>query len=455
MSTLNSFLDYDYAMDSFIWKGTLNELERFIKNVLNVDTNEANSELKEDKKHNAFSLKVKNSSVRFYTTTGTLKVYGSDQGLMENLHEICERNKSSTTSPLPSSTTSEPHGGHEPSPSTTRKSIENDSAFNHLIKGAAIESESELLKLILENIVKLKEDIAELRRYNLCAKNTDLPSKDTIDQGKRELDDLKDQVRTQLTYIKQLEEEKEGLVIAIKVLTNTISTKSEIHQSNSKANECITIEPNKTKKSKKKQKIRKPDKTKQENSQSIEVVKNGDDTQDINEDTNHKERKTTVIAGDSIISKLNGWKMSDKSNKIVIKPFPGSKVDDMKDYIKPSLKRKPKNFIIHTGTNDLKSENPLTVAENIISLSEFIEKEYPETQLAISLLTTRQDSPDLEKKRLAVNKEIRSFARTRDLNIISHDNIDSTCLNERKLHLNIKGTLSLAKNFKKYVNNLN
>ena len=85
MSTLNSFLNYDHAMDILIWKGTLNELERFIKNVLNVDMNETNSELKEDKKHKAFSWKVKNSSIRFYTTTGTPKLYGSVQGLMENL----------------------------------------------------------------------------------------------------------------------------------------------------------------------------------------------------------------------------------------------------------------------------------------------------------------------------------------------------------------------------------
>ena len=55
--------------------------------------------------------------------------------------------------------------------------------------------------------------------------------------------------------------------------------------------------------------------------------------------------------------------MSDKSNRITVKSFPGSKVDDMRDYVKPFLKANPDNLILHIGTNNLKSDDARTIAE--------------------------------------------------------------------------------------------
>ena len=73
--------------------------------------------------------------------------------------------------------------------------------------------------------------------------------------------------------------------------------------------------------------------------------------------------------------KQSSRKMSNKSNKITIRSFPGSKVEDMHDYVKPSLKQKPDNIIVHTGTNNLKTDDPTTVAEGIVSICEQIESE--------------------------------------------------------------------------------
>ena len=54
----------------------------------------------------------------------------------------------------------------------------------------------------------------------------------------------------------------------------------------------------------------------------------------------------TVICGDSIIKHVHGWKLTE-NKKVVVKCFPGATVEDMEDFIKPIIRKKPEN-IIHT-----------------------------------------------------------------------------------------------------------
>jgi hypothetical protein len=110
----------------------------------------------------------------------------------------------------------------------------------------------------------------------------------------------------------------------------------------------------------------------------VQQDKSQDDENSISKETgvgpNDENRTNTVIMGDSIISKLAGWKMSDKSNRTTIRSFPGSRVEDMADYVKPTLKWKPDNIILHTGTNNLRTDKPLDVAEKIVKICEQIEQ---------------------------------------------------------------------------------
>ena len=58
-----------------------------------------------------------------------------------------------------------------------------------------------------------------------------------------------------------------------------------------------------------------------------------------------------------------GWELSDNNIKVVVKCFNGLKTKDMMTYIKPPLKHNPDRFIIHVGTNDLRSnQDPETIA---------------------------------------------------------------------------------------------
>ena len=62
---------------------------------------------------------------------------------------------------------------------------------------------------------------------------------------------------------------------------------------------------------------------------------------------------TTSIAGDSMLHEIDENRLSEaKSNSVKVRIFRGATIDDMKDFLKPYLKRSPTNIILHVGTNN-------------------------------------------------------------------------------------------------------
>ena len=72
---------------------------------------------------------------------------------------------------------------------------------------------------------------------------------------------------------------------------------------------------------------------------------------------NAKKLPVTVILDDSLVKDINGWELSDQSNKVVTKPFSGSSTTDMKSYLLPTKSRHSEIMILHCNTNGLKKEN--------------------------------------------------------------------------------------------------
>ena len=64
-------------------------------------------------------------------------------------------------------------------------------------------------------------------------------------------------------------------------------------------------------------------------------------------------KKFTAVLGDSIIKNLQGWRLSDDNNHVVVKSFAGANCTDMEDYLKPGVRKEPENIILHVGTNDI------------------------------------------------------------------------------------------------------
>ena len=81
--------------------------------------------------------------------------------------------------------------------------------------------------------------------------------------------------------------------------------------------------------------------------------------------TEKTKKKTVVIVGDSIVRNVPSRSLNQSLKEYfsVATSFPGATTQDMKDYIKSTISRKPGMIILHAGTNDLKSnQNPSDIA---------------------------------------------------------------------------------------------
>ena len=78
---------------------------------------------------------------------------------------------------------------------------------------------------------------------------------------------------------------------------------------------------------------------------------------------------TTLIIGDSMLYGLEENKLKRKTK---VRIFRGSTIEDMHHYVTPLLNKKPKNIILHVGTNNCVQDNSDQVFDKLIKLKLFI-----------------------------------------------------------------------------------
>ena len=156
---------------------------------------------------------------------------------------------------------------------------------------------------------------------------------------------------------------------------------------------------------------------------------------------------TTLITGSSILLGIQEGKLKRYNAKV--RAFSGATVDDMHDYLKPLLKKKPDNIILHIGTNDSVGKSADDIMAEIFNLVEFIEYELPMVNLCISCPVMRIDNMKANK----VLRDLCSLLKIhfRSSNVIFHDKFNGTCLGHKGLHLNAKGSSLLAANYISYM----
>ena len=192
--------------------------------------------------------------------------------------------------------------------------------------------------------------------------------------------------------------------------------------------------------------------------ESLTDKSNANDENQSNHQDGHREKITRkfrniTILGDSILKDIKPYKMREamkSKDKIFIKSFPGATTECMSDYVNPSLKYKPDLMIIHTGTNDLRSDKtPSDITEEIINLIERIKTD--ENEIIVSGVVVRNDN--LNDKGLQVNASLKLKCVKYNVQFLEHYNISSRYhLNASGLHLNPKGTIALAQNFLRCIN---
>ena len=104
-------------------------------------------------------------------------------------------------------------------------------------------------------------------------------------------------------------------------------------------------------------------------------------------------------------------------------------------------------------TNDI--PNNINTVKKIKKLVKEIEENNHENipQVVIFNIIKRNDQ-DCNEEIQNVNDKLQRFCTSKGLSFNDNNNIDKSCLNKDKLHLNRRGSSFLANNFKRFVNAL-
>ena len=142
-----------------------------------------------------------------------------------------------------------------------------------------------------------------------------------------------------------------------------------------------------------------------------------------------------------------------KNDQVQVKTHPGATTEDIIDYIKPTIRQKLDIVIIHSGTNDLtKDVNTMNRFRKVVAAVKEIDTE-GKIKLGFSGIVARGDI-NKEEDIVITSNRFEKYCKGNEFFFINNSNIDVSCLNKSKLHLNRKGTHYLANNFRKHIFNI-
>ena len=88
-------------------------------------------------------------------------------------------------------------------------------------------------------------------------------------------------------------------------------------------------------------------------------------------------------------------------------------MDDVVDFAKPVIKRKPKKIILHVGTNNLKMHQRKKIKNKVAGLADSIKAEHLSIDVAVSSIIFRSDDQSLNSTIDEVNRRLSFFVRVR------------------------------------------
>ena len=151
-----------------------------------------------------------------------------------------------------------------------------------------------------------------------------------------------------------------------------------------------------------------------------------------------------MVIGDSIVTYLRSGELSSSDKSISIMKHPGCSSEDMVDYVKPVARKKPDALIIHEGTNDLtRGVNAIKKVRKCVEVIRELGNT-EKIQIGFSSIIQRADK-DFSNQIKETNIKLKKFCLGKGFIFVDNDNINESCLNNSKLHLNKKGTQRLAK----------
>ena len=144
---------------------------------------------------------------------------------------------------------------------------------------------------------------------------------------------------------------------------------------------------------------------------------------------------------------IRGKRSSGKYGAVKVCNFPGATTEDIQHNLVPILERNPCYLILHVGTNNAESCNSREILDKVLKLKTFISEKCPQCQTIFSTPTIRSDKA---KANLTV-RQLTNHLLQLKIDVVDNRNITDRCIGRKGLHLNISGTIQLAKNFLNFI----
>ena len=144
------------------------------------------------------------------------------------------------------------------------------------------------------------------------------------------------------------------------------------------------------------------------------------------ENRNKKSRRHICIIGDSMVKYITDPGFS-KNDQVQVKTHPSATTDNIIDYIKLTIRRKPDIIITHSGTNDLtKNRNTISRVRKVVATVKEIDTR-GKIKLGFYCIVARGDI-NKEENMVSTNNRFGKYCKGNEFFFINDSNIDAICL---------------------------
>ena len=132
---------------------------------------------------------------------------------------------------------------------------------------------------------------------------------------------------------------------------------------------------------------------------------------------------------------------------VKVRNFPGATIEEMQHNLVPILERNPCRSILHVRTNNVESCTSREILDKLLTLKTFSSEKSPQCQTIFSTSTIRLEKA---KANLTV-RQLTNHLLQLNIDVVDNRYITDHCIGKKGLHLNISGTIQLAKNFLNFI----
>ena len=143
---------------------------------------------------------------------------------------------------------------------------------------------------------------------------------------------------------------------------------------------------------------------------------------------------------DSVVSGLKEGLLSNKKHQVKVRCCRGAMVEDMFDYLKTILKRKPDYVVLHVGTNNAKDITSRKILDQLLQLKTAVLDSDENCKVILSQPMTRVDDG---KAGFTISK-LNDLLEELDIPTVKNKNITVDHLGSKGLHLNPHGIARFA-----------